>query len=72
MLLTSNEFWGRRSGTITKEGAKTFRALQWGAGSSGNRHPFRTELKNVPRKWFGVNYKSKRNADLLQKKKGQK
>lgn len=58
--LPSNEAWGRRSGVRHKDGSGYFRAIQFGTGSSGNRAAFRTSLINVPRKWFGKTYKSKR------------
>ena len=63
--LPSNEAWGRRSGARHKDGMLVFRAVQFGSGSSGNRAAFRTPLKNVPRKWFGKNYKSKRSGALV-------
>ena len=48
----SNLFWGRRSGSVYKDGTNAFVQRQFGTGPSGNRKPRKTELKNVPNKWF--------------------
>jgi hypothetical protein len=70
MILKTNEYWGRRSGMrnyrgveCAKDGARpsnAFKAVQFDTGSSGNRHPIRTSLKNIPKKWFNKTYRSKR------------
>ena len=60
ILPSKTAFWGRRSGTTDKDGVGVFRQMQWGSGSSHNRPAFRTGLKNIPRKWFGRIYRSKR------------
>lgn len=64
--LKTNEFWGRKSGTIRvvkNNEERIFRQMQWGHGSSGNRKAFnRTKFTpDLPRSWFGKGYKSKRN-----------
>lgn len=65
IILQSNEYWGRRSGVKnakTKEGVQNiFRQMQFASGKSGAGKPFNTKLINVPRKWFGKSYKSKRS-----------
>jgi hypothetical protein len=60
--LPSNEFWGRRSGSVTKNQGNIFKAQQFGSGKSGAGKAWSTKLINVPAKWFGVNYKSKRGV----------
>jgi hypothetical protein len=75
--LKSNEFWGRRSGTPKHRGKSagafitpSFPQMQFGSGSSGAGKAFHNPFKNVPRKWFGKNYKSKRGTiEVLKGKK---
>jgi hypothetical protein len=35
-LIPSNEFWGRKSGTVHKDGSNAFRQGQWGSGRSND------------------------------------
>lgn len=66
VLSSKTAFWGRRYGQMNifcpKDGTycNGFKQMQWGNGSSHNRPAFRTGLKNIPRKWFGRIYRSKR------------
>lgn len=62
-VLKSNEFWGRRSGTVKRRGETVsyeFPQMQWGTGSSRSGKQIANKLINVPRKWFMKNYKSKK------------
>lgn len=69
LLPATRPYWARKGNPrycgpeCGKDQAKpspAFPQAQWGAGRSGNRPAFNTKLVNVPRKWFGVNYRSKR------------
>lgn len=59
-ILPTNQFWGRRSGSVTKEG-NIIPALKGGnyKPRTGKRPPSITSI-NIPKKWFAVNYKQKR------------
>ena len=67
-LLPSNEFWGNRSGSFDKSTPNAggqpvgniFRQMQYGSGPSRTGKPVKTSLVNVPHKYFGKSYKSKR------------
>ena len=61
--LSSNEFWGRRSGQVVKSKESfdnKFVQQQYGAGPSGNSRPVKTTLIDVNKKWFGKDYKRKK------------
>jgi hypothetical protein len=74
-ILSSNIFWGRRSGSLYKgKGQNSYRTLsfvqmQFGAGTSGQGRKLNTELKGVNKKWF---HGYKNTVDVYVKAKGQK
>jgi hypothetical protein len=75
--LPSNEFWGRRSGSLmkSKEGlVGVFKQMQWGSGSSGSgKKNHRTEKSpNVNSKWFGGTYKTKEEKNAQSHKKSKR
>lgn len=58
--LLPTPYWGRRSGSVYKDGTLAFPQKKWNNGPSGNRAAFHTQLIGVPRKWFGKTYTRKR------------
>ena len=72
--LTSNEFWGRRSGALTfvpkdRIYILGFRQMQYGCGASGAGRKLNTDLKGLNKKWF---HGYKNTHDVVVKAKGQK
>ena len=50
--MKSNAFWGRRSGSIGKDGNRAFTQQQYGTGPSGAKKTRKLEIRNVNHKWF--------------------
>jgi hypothetical protein len=75
--LLSNEFWGRRSGSLmkAKEGlVGVFKQMQWGSGSSGSgKKNHRTDKSpRLNSAWFGKDYKTKEQKNAQRHKKSKK
>lgn len=74
ITLPSNDFWGRRSGSLmkTKEGVcRAFKQMQFGTGSSGaGKKIVKTDKSpHLPNAWFGKSYKSKEDRKYSSVKK---
>jgi hypothetical protein len=52
IALLSNEFWGRRSGKLNKDGTKCFQQNQWGSGSNNQKGQGK-RLRRLQRSMYG-------------------
>lgn len=52
VTLKTNQFWGRRSGSIKEPHGKCFQQQQWASGASHSSRPPKCSLVNINKKWF--------------------